>query len=245
LLSEINSLLTRLSSVFESQKHFIADAAHQLRTPLAGLAAQIDLARSQVNVPQTTHALEQIKVVSDRLNHVVNQLLSLARNDANAGRVPVLAPLDLNGFARGITLEWVERAVERNIDLGFESSDRQLPVMADAERLGEALDNLIDNALKYCPRGSVVTVRVGERMLSVEDNGPGIPPEERERIFERFHRLLGSGKDGNGLGLAIVKKIVEMHQATITVEQSPPGRGSLFLVHFPAPEKITKQRVLN
>ncbi|MDR0781593.1 MAG: sensor histidine kinase N-terminal domain-containing protein [Pseudomonadales bacterium] len=234
LLREINSLLTRLSSVFESQKHFIGDAAHQLRTPLAGLAAQIDLARSQANLPQTAHALEQIKGVSDRLNHVVNQLLSLARNDAGADRAPVMTPLDLNDFARGITLEWVERALERGIDLGFESGGHETRVMADAQRLGEALDNLIDNALKYCPRTSVVTVRVGERTLSVEDNGPGIPPQERARIFERFYRLLGSGKDGNGLGLAIAKKIVEMHQGTITVEAAPGGRGALFLIRFPA-----------
>ncbi|HEU4708079.1 MAG TPA: ATP-binding protein, partial [Methylophilaceae bacterium] len=237
LMRELNSLLMRLEAVFESQKHFISDAAHQLRTPLAGLTAQIDLARSQANPPQTAHALEQMKAVSDRLNHAVNQLLSLARNEAGTGRAPEMAPLDLDEFARDVTLEWVERAVEHGVDLGFEGDGRHTVVLADAGRLAEALDNLIDNALKYCPRGSVVTVRVNGRTLSVEDNGPGIPIEERERIFERFHRLLGHRKDGNGLGLAIVKEIVEMHGATIAAGQPPSGRGALFLINFPASDE--------
>lgn len=238
LILGINNLLTRLSSVFNSQKYFIADAAHQLRTPLAGLAAQIDYARSQTNPPQTEHALDSAKTASDRLNHIVSQLLSLARNEAGADKSLAMAPLDLREFARQVTMSWVERAIRSNIDLGFEAADVPVIVMADDTRLQEAVDNLIDNALKYCPAGSEVTVRVTPYTLVVEDNGPGIEPGEREYIFKRFYHRLGGSRDGNGLGLAIVKEIVKAHGATIGVETSATG-GALFSITFPDTHKTT------
>lgn len=235
LMREINGLLVRLESVFEAQKHFIADAAHQLRTPLAGLTAQTDLARAQDNPPQTQHALDQIKTVSMRLNHAVSQLLSLARNEPGADKSLILQALDLNELGRAAALEWVEQAVEREIDLGFDASPTPAIVTADAVRLRELLDNLIDNALRYCPPGSRVTVRIGDGpTLCVEDTGPGIPEEERTRIFDRFHRLLGTDTDGNGLGLAIVKEIADRHGAAVEVEAGAGGRGTLFRVRFPA-----------
>jgi two-component system sensor histidine kinase TctE len=174
-------------------------------------------------------------VVSDRLNHAVTQLLSLARNEAGSGKPSELVALDLTDFARGVAADWVERAVEHGIDLGFDGDDAVM-VMADAERLREALDNLIDNALKYCPRGSAVTIRTLPQTLAVEDDGPGIPLDEREHIFERFHRLLGNGQEGSGLGLAIVQEIVEAHHATISVD-APAAGGSVFTIRFPAPEQ--------
>lgn len=235
LLREINSLLTRLAAVFEAQQRFIADAAHQLRTPLAGLTAQTDLARAQSNPPQTQHALDQIKTVSTRLNHAVNQLLSLARNEPGADKSLRLEPIDLNELGRESTLEWVGQAVECGIDLGFEGAESPAVITGDSMRLKEMLDNLIDNALRYCPHGSTVTVRVGEGpTLCVEDNGPGIPPEERSGVFERFHRLLGNEADGNGLGLAIVREIAEMHGASVEVSEGADGHGALFRVKFPA-----------
>ncbi len=235
LMRELNGLLIRLESVLVAQKRFIADAAHQLRTPLAGLTAQTDLARAQGNPPQTQHALDQIKVVSGRLNHAINQLLSLARNEPGADKSISLQPLDLNEFGRNVTLDWVERALERKIDLGFEESPYRAVVTADALRLRELLDNLVDNALRYCPSGSRVTVRIEPGpALCVEDNGPGIPIEERCRVFERFHRLLDNEAGGNGLGLAIVKEIADLHQAAVEVETGAKGRGALFRVRFPA-----------
>lgn len=236
LMREINSLLNRLEAVFEAQKRFIADAAHQLRTPLAGLSAQTDLAMAQDNPPQTQHALNQIKAVSMRLGHAVNQLLSLARNEPGADKSFNAAPLDLNLLGREATLAWVERAVERKIDLGFEPYDIPAIVHGDALRLRELLDNLIDNALRYCPPGSSVTVRIDVGpTLCVEDNGPGIPPDERLRIFERFHRLLGTEADGNGLGLAIVKEIAESHGSTVDVTEGMNGQGAMFRVNFYKP----------
>jgi two-component system sensor histidine kinase TctE len=233
IVQETNHLLERMNAVFEAQKHFTADAAHQLRTPLAGLTAQTDLARAQPNPPQTQHALDQIKVVSARLTHAVNQLLSIARNEPGADTSVRMEPLDLNEFGRNTTLEWVEIAISKGIDLGFDGTTEPVVVTGDSTRLKEMLDNLIDNALRYCPRGSSVTVRVAaNRTLSVEDNGPGIPPEERERVFERFHRLLGSKADGNGLGLAIVREIADLHSAEVTLTEGTGGSGALFQVKF-------------
>jgi len=233
LMREINSLLGRLEEVFEAQKRFIADAAHQLRTPLAGLSAQTDLARAQNNPPQTQHALEQIKTVSLRLGQAVSQLLSLARNERGADKSFTAEPLDLNELGRTATLEWVERAVERKIDLGFEATAEPAVINADVNRIRELLDNLIDNALRYCPHGSRVTVRIEQGpALCVEDDGPGIPPEERSQVFERFHRLLGSEADGNGLGLAIVKEIAQAHGATVEATAPAGGQGALFRISF-------------
>jgi two-component system sensor histidine kinase TctE len=235
LMREINSLLARLESVFDAQKRFTADAAHQLRTPIAGLAAQTDLASTQTNPPQTQHALAQIKIVSARLNQTVSQLLSLARNEPGADKSLRLGPLDLNALGREVTLDWVEQAVECKIDLGFEESSTTAVINGDAPRLREMLDNLIDNALRYCPKGSSVTVTVcNDHCICVEDNGPGIPAEERSRVFERFHRLLGNDAQGSGLGLAIVKEIAEIHGATVEIEQGAGGHGTLFRVNFPA-----------
>lgn len=233
LTKEINHLLARLQSVFEVQKQFTADAAHQLRTPLAGLSAQTDFAREQPNPPQTQHALDQIKVVSARLNHAVNQLLSIARNEPGAEKSIKMHTINLNELARNSTMEWVETAVKQGIDLGFDGTVLSVTIEGDSTRLKELLDNLIDNALRYCPRGSSVTVRVEpDFTLSVEDNGPGIPPEERERVFERFHRLIGTEASGNGLGLAIVREIAELHTATVTLTEGAEGHGSLFRISF-------------
>lgn len=234
LTEEINHLLARLQSVFEVQKQFTADAAHQLRTPLAGLSAQTDFAREQPNPPQTQHALDQIKVVSARLNHAVNQLLSIARNEPGAAKFIQMQPINLNELARNNTLEWVETAVKQGIDLGFDGTESPVIVSGDPVRLKELLDNLIDNALRYCPRGSSVTVKVTpDYSVSVEDTGHGIAAEDRERVFERFHRLIGTEASGNGLGLAIVREIAELHSATVTLTAGTGGRGALFRVTFP------------
>jgi two-component system sensor histidine kinase TctE len=130
---------------------------------------------------------------------------------------------------------WVSSAVERGIDLGFEAfSDHPVEITGDASRIKELLDNLLDNAMRYSPRGSQITVSVNpDCSLCVEDNGPGIPPEERENIFDRFHRLQDNESEGSGLGLAIVKEITEIHGGTVTVTEGSHGRGALFQVRFP------------
>lgn len=187
LLMEINRLVGRLQTVLVAQKRFTEDAAHQLRTPLAGLAAQTDLALTQDNPPQTKHALSQIKEVSSRLNHTVTQLLSLARSESGSEKFLQLSPVDLNSVARDSTMEWVKLAFEKGIDLGFESAPKRVEIMGDKAQIREMLDNLLDNALRYIPRGSHVTVYVGnDGSLCVEDNGPGIPLEERGKSFRTF-----------------------------------------------------------
>lgn len=237
LLQEINRLLARLQTMLETQKRFTADTAHRLRTPLAGLSAQIDFARVQDNPPQTRHALDQVKKVSANLNHAISQLLSLARNDPSAWQSLQMKPLDLAMLARQVTREWVESANNQEIDLGFEGGNLPCAITGDSMRIKELLDNLLDNALRYCPRGSQVTVSVTSdgtmSTLSVEDNGPGIPAEEREHIFERFHRGIDSRAEGSGLGLAIVKEIAEMHGGIVNVTEGRDGHGVRFSVSFP------------
>lgn len=234
ILQEINRLLARLQGMVEAQKRLTADTAHRLRTPLAGLSAQIDLARAQDNPPQTSHALDQVKKVSSNLNHAISQLLSLARNDPNASQSLHMEALDLALLARQVTMDWAGSANSQGIDLGFESDGIPSTIHGDPTRIKELLDNLLDNALRYCPWGSQVNVRVTQGCtLSVEDNGPGIPPEEREHVFERFHRGIDSRAEGSGLGLAIVKEIAEIHGGSVNATQGKVGQGALFSVNFP------------
>lgn len=236
LIHEINDLLHRLDTVFEGQKRFTADAAHQLRTPLAGLAAQIDLALEQDNPAPTTHALMQIKTVSRRLNHLIHQLLLLSRSEA-AGANALFNTVDLRELAREIVLENVPRAAQKNIDLGFEGDDAPVALRGNRQLLQEMLLNLLDNAIRYTPSGGQITVRLEAGppvCISVEDNGPGISLEERERVFERFHRVdRANTVEGTGLGLAIVQQIARAHGATIALTQGQDGHGCLFRVEFP------------
>jgi len=149
-----------------------------------------------------------------------------------------LQPLDLNAFALEVSMEWVPQALERGIDLGFEGAERAQTIAADRDRLRELVNNLIDNAIRYSHAGGRVTVQVARApddqcRLSISDDGPGIPVQERARIFERFHRLLGTQEDGSGLGLAIVSEIASLHGARITLEEDTDGVGSTFSVFFP------------
>jgi len=237
LIDEINGLLKRLDTVFEGQKRFTADAAHQLRTPLAGLAAQTDLALAQDNPAPTTHALLQIKTVSKRLNHLIHQLLLLSRSEAT-GNNTLFSSIDLRELAREIVLESAPLAAQKNIDLGFEGDETPIIVQGNRQLLQELLLNLVDNAIRYTPVDGRITVRVASTpnpALSVEDNGPGIPLIERDRVFERFHRVdRANASEGTGLGLAIVQQIAKAHDATITLNEARDGHGCLFHLSFPA-----------
>lgn len=235
LVAAMNDLLARLAGAIAAQQRFIADAAHQLRTPIAGLRTQAEIALRQDDPAELRRTLAQIDTATARTAHLVNQLLSLARAEPGAAR-PALQTLDLQALARDTTTEWVPRALARNIDLGFEDGAAATAVDGDAVLLRELLANLIDNAVRYTPAGGQVTVRVagaGDTVcLSVEDTGPGIPPAERERVFERFHRLLGSDTAGCGLGLAIVREIALGHGAAVTLGDGAGGRGTLVRVGF-------------
>jgi Signal transduction histidine kinase len=235
LLSAINDLMARLDEILGHQTRFIADAAHQLRTPVAGLKAHIEVALREDDPTQAKHSIAHLYTGVERMSRLVAQLLSLARNEPTTVRKLDLAPLDLSRLAFDITTEWVPEAYRKNIDLGFEGGASHTTIRGEATRLTELLNNLLDNAIRYSPQDGRVTVRVGSDppRLSVSDDGPLIPVEERKRIFERFHRLLGSHADGSGLGLAIVHEIVKLHGADISLVEDADGRGNTFTVTFP------------
>ena len=237
LISAMNGLLVRLNETLSAQRRFVADAAHQLRTPLAGIKTQTELALRQHEPDEVHRTLRHLGAATEQTTHLVNQLLSLARAEPGAARAQVTQPLNLDDLARESAAEWVPRAIERSIDLGFEGTPAPATIEGDALLIREMLGNLLDNAIRYTPPGGNVTLRVaaerGKVVLCVEDNGPGIPPEERERVFERFYRRLGSGADGCGLGLAIVREIAQSHNAETRLGPGAGGTGTLVTVAFP------------
>jgi two-component system sensor histidine kinase TctE len=237
LVVSINALLARLDNVLTLQSRFIADAAHQLKTPVAGLKAQVELLARHPEQADIKGISARLYVGVERLSRLVSQLLSLARNEPDAVRALAFEPIDLNALVLDSASQWVPVALKRNIDLGFEGTDMPVMISGDASRLRELLDNLLDNAIRYSRENGKVTVKVSIEpapTVSVSDDGPSIPEQERRRIFERFHRLLGSG-DGSGLGLAIAQEIAHLHSATISLrDDDHDGVGNIFSVIFPA-----------
>lgn len=256
LVHAINDLLHRLDESIATQRHFLADAAHQLKTPLAGLRMQAELAAREIDSGKSDpvsmkHSLLQIALSSQRAAHVVNQLLAMARAE-DGGQVMRHARVDLPAVTRSVVLDYVARALERRIDLGYEGpdpGDSKLSLVGEPVLLGELVRNLVDNALQYTPAGGTVTVRVvpdpfGQVLvLEVEDTGPGIAPAERQAVFRAFYRVEGSPVDGSGLGLAIVAEVAQRHGAEVTVGDARPRGaagsappGALFTVRFRLPQ---------
>lgn len=236
LVVAVNDLMRRLGGVLDFQARFIADTAHQLRTPVAGLKAHIEVALRETSLAQTRAALAHLYTSAERLSRLVSQLLSLARNEPHSARTENFAALDFNKLAFETTMEWVAEAYKKNIDLGFDGAGREVRVHGDAARLTELINNLLDNAIRYTPAGGKVTVHVKpdpQPSLVVSDDGPRIPVEERGRVFERFHRLLGTHAEGSGLGLAIVRDIASLHEARIDLVEDADGVGNTFTVTFP------------
>jgi two-component system sensor histidine kinase TctE len=245
LVGSLNDMLARLTHTIDAQKRFIADAAHQMKTPLAGMRMQSELALRQVDPDEIHRSLEQLAKSSESATRLVNQLLALARaeNPPHAGLA--LEPLDLSLLARDVVQDWVQASFAHEIDLGYEAPDGAVHSAGNPMMLRELLSNLIDNALRYTPAGGSVTVRVrsdaGQALLEVEDTGPGIAPGERVKVFERFYRILGSSAPGSGLGLAIVREIAQQHGAEIQIFNNPRSTnkkfpGSLFRLTFPPPD---------
>ena len=231
-----NQMMGRLEENLQAQQRFIAQAAHQMRTPLTGLKTQTEIALSETDPAQMRHALQLIAESTDRASHMINQLLILARAEASHEKLHKVVPVDLDALAREITTEWVMRALAKEIDLGFEDAGQPVVINGIPLLLRELLTNLVDNAVKYTPAGGHVTVRVRNQrqpVVEVEDDGIGIPAEERESVFERFYRVLGTDAEGSGLGLPIAAEIAELHQAKIELDTGNSGRGCLFRVVFP------------
>lgn len=237
LISAVNDLLQRLKNAMQAQQRFVADAAHQLRTPLAGLKTQAELALRETDETRKQQAMQHILTSTEHGTRLVNQLLALARNEPGGQGEEVFTGVDLGLQAQTCAMRWVPMALEKNIDLGFEGEAAQARILGDASSLMEMLCNLLDNAIRYTQTGGHITVRVvdspGKVILQVEDNGPGIPQEHRQRVFERFYRVLGSGQSGSGLGLAIVAEVARRHHAEIKLETGNGGNGTRISVSFP------------
>ena len=236
LIESLNGLLARLDNVLTLQSRFVADAAHQLKTPVAGLQAQAELTLRETDPERVRESVKRLYSGLERLARLVSQLLSLARNEPDAVSSVTLNPLDLNAVALEAASSWVPEAFRKNIDLGFEGCDAPVKIHGDSGKLRELLDNLLDNAIRYTPEGGRVTVRLTNDPapgIAVSDDGPAIPDEERVRVFHRFHRLLGSSRDGSGLGLAIALEIARLHEAAITLAEDSDGIGNTFTVTFP------------
>jgi two-component system sensor histidine kinase TctE len=232
LVSSINDLLTRLKVSLTTQRRFLADAAHQLKTPLAGLRMQAELAQRETDPVEIRGSLQQIARSSARATHTVNQLLALARAETT-GRTLPSATVDLARLVTGVVRDSVPRALEHGIDLGYEGPEEvpaECLIEGNPTLLQEMVRNLVDNAINYAGRGGVATVRMlvdrfsGVQILQVEDNGPGIPENERELVLQPFYRALGTNVDGSGLGLAIVHEIAQQHGATMSMEDTHPER---------------------
>jgi two-component system, OmpR family, sensor histidine kinase TctE len=249
LVSSVNGLLTRLNDSIATQKRFLADAAHQLKTPLAGLRMQADIAqREGMDTAELKRSLQQIGRASIRATHTVNQLLALARAESSGVHIAHQS-CDLAALTQSVVQDLVPHALDKRIDLGYDGpapGTVGTTLSGNPTLLKELVRNLVDNALHYTPSSSerpgVVTVRVlaepdGQVLLQVEDSGPGIPEAERELVFQPFYRALGSNVDGSGLGLAIVREIAAQHGATVVLEDAHPGKqppGALFNVRFTA-----------
>ncbi|HEY6482702.1 MAG TPA: sensor histidine kinase [Steroidobacteraceae bacterium] len=235
LAARINELLARLEQAMRAQNRFVADAAHQLRTPLAAVMLHAERAERASEGQIDREALRALRRSVERAGRMSQQLLALARTEPEALAAMELKPLDLVALARRIGEEWIPRALERDIDFGLIAPDIPVPVQGDERMLGELLSNLIDNAFRHgnvTGRISVIVENGATARLSVVDDGPGIPVAERGHIFERFYRVAGSRGEGCGLGLAIVDEIARKHNATVEVTTGAHERGSRFTVIF-------------
>jgi two-component system sensor histidine kinase TctE len=233
LIHAINEHTAHVARVTSAQKQFVADAAHQLKTPLSVLRAQADFASKQTDLAGVNEVLEDMRAGTGRVSRLVDQLLSLSRAEAAA---PVFEGIDLHAFARETTFEWLSQALAKSIDLGFEG-EGPVKIQGHAVLLHELIANLLDNAIRYTPEEGHITVRVeaeGEHaLLCVSDDGPGIPEHERSRVFDRFYQIPGRDSPGCGLGLAITREIATLHNAVVALRALTDGRGTLFEVRFP------------
>jgi two-component system, OmpR family, sensor histidine kinase TctE len=230
LVQAINGLLGEVERSVHQEKRFLDDAAHQLRTPLAGLISQVELAQQETTEPALTARLAKVHTGAQRSAHLVHQLLTLARSESHARRTTV----DLAVLARDVAREWTPRALAAGMDLGYEGIDH-LPLQGDPLQLREAMANLIDNALRYTSPGCTITLRVEATQkgacLAVEDDGPGLSQDDMAHVFQRFWR--GSPLPGGcGLGLAIVREIAHRHGGEARVEAMAP-HGLRVALHLP------------
>ncbi|MFJ3058334.1 sensor histidine kinase N-terminal domain-containing protein [Herbaspirillum sp. NPDC087042] len=235
LIGAMNELMARISKGEQAQQNFMADVAHQLRTPLTGLKLQLELLHDKhQEQPDTARSLEMMNSSVERMIRQSRQLLALARSEPGLFESRKLEALLLDKLVEESVQHFIEEADKKQIDLGFDL--RPARMRGDRFLLRDLIDNLIDNAVRYSPPNSTVTVRCleqdGATLLSVEDSGPGIAPEHREQIFDRFYRA-NDKVAGSGLGLAIVREIAHDHGGVISLDCKQQGQGTVFTVRFP------------
>jgi two-component system, OmpR family, sensor histidine kinase TctE len=235
VVDAFNDLLHQLRESNMMQQRFLANAAHQLRTPLAGLQMHLELLLRRELAPEVRSEVERLHGAAIRASRLANQLLALAKAESPPDYLSPLVPVDLGAVAEGAARDWPAKAIARNVDLGFAIAPTS--IRGDPLLLAEMLNNLIDNALRYTPAGGAVTVGTGVRdglpCIWVEDNGPGIAAQERDKVFERFYRITGTEGEGSGLGLAIVKEIVDRHSGTIAIERRDEHGGTRIRISIP------------
>ena len=234
LMRSLNAMFERVGRLIENERRFTADAAHELRTPLAALKTQAQVAKGATDDYTRQHALDGVIEGCDRATRLVEQLLTLARLEPDTARPP--GRCDLARIAGEVIAELAPFALTREVDIELHRSEA-VSVDGQPELLSVLLRNLVDNAVRYSPRGSSVKVDVlardGKATLSVSDQGPGVAPEERDRLGERFYRILGSGQTGSGLGLSIVRRIAEIHSARLRYDEGDNRKGLRVAVEFP------------
>ena len=240
-IKAFNNLLGQIRESRAVQQRFLANAAHQLRTPLAGLQMHLELLLRRFSDPVTRSEIESMHVATLRASHLASQLLALARAEASIPDGFDVRPFDLRHIADAAVQQWVPRAIARNIDLGFVLANAT--IAGNPLLMAELLDNVIDNAIRYTPPGGSVTVRTGvegaHAYMSVEDSGPGIAEDARAKVFERFYRIEGTPGEGAGLGLAIVKEVADRHGGTVSVESTGAGaQGTMIAARFPAIDPV-------
>ncbi len=231
----LNRLFLMLRTAVQAQQQFIANTAHQLRTPITGMQAQLDLLIAEPAAAPIRNRLSTLQEGIRQLAHSANQLLTLARADPAVNIAAKNQTVGLDTIVGEVVAKFIDRALQTNIDLGAEREP--VSVVADPSLLDDLLSNLVDNALKYTPPGGTVTVSAGERggrpYIAVEDTGPGIPEGERERVRQRFYRMPNSRGHGSGLGLAIVDEIAQLYGATLIIAAGSSGLGTRVVVQFP------------
>ncbi|RZK99488.1 MAG: two-component sensor histidine kinase [Rubrivivax sp.] len=239
IVASINGLMERLGLAFTAQRRFLADAAHELRTPMTALRLQLQLLERASDEGERRASMAALAAGIDRSQHLIEQLLQVARTEPD-GEPVRHETVDLAGLARTVVASFSAKADHAGLDFGASAPD-SVRVQGDAAQLTVLLNNLVENALRYTPAGGVVDVAVsteqGHARLRVSDSGPGIPEAERERVFDRFYRCedaQAQSRDGSGsgLGLAIVKSIADRHGASVTLATAPSGRGLEVRVAF-------------
>ena len=232
LVRSLDTLLERVGRLVENERRFTADAAHELRTPLAALKTQAQVARGATDDAARSHALDSVLAGCDRATRLVEQLLTLARLDPEQAAGRPAETCDLAAIARQVVAELVPAALARKVEIEVAAAGRS-EISAQPALVAVLLRNLLDNAVRYGPPGGTVRVEVSGPRISVLDQGPGVPPQERAKLGQRFYRMLGSGEEGSGLGLSIVRRIAELHGARVSFDDGLSGRGLRVSVAFP------------